>query len=78
MMVMGEKTMVRLRVLPAARGEWRVEDPVCVQGICATPGEAERLAEQLAQEAGGGEVALYDAYLRLRSVKRLTAPPRHG
>ena len=72
-MASGETTMLRLRVLPAARGGWRVEDPVCVQGVCSTPAEAEALAEQLARDAGGGEVTLYDAYLRLRAVKRLTS-----
>jgi hypothetical protein len=76
-MVTGEAMKVRLRVLPGPRGGWRVEDPVSVQAVCGTPGEAEALAEQLAERAGGGEVALYDAYLRLRAVKRLSSPA-HG
>lgn len=79
-MATSETTMLRLRVLPGPRGRWRVEGPACVQGVCSTPGEAEALADQLAEEAGGGEVALYDAYLRLRAVKRLASRTRgpHG
>jgi hypothetical protein len=42
--------------------------------MCATPAEAEQLAERLLRELGGGQVLVYDAYLRLRTVKRL--PPQ--
>ena len=44
------------------------------RGLCATFAEAELLAEELLRDAGGGELLLYDAYQRLRTVKRL--PPR--
>ncbi len=79
-MMTRETPMLRLRVLPGPRGGWRVEGSTCVQSVCSTPGEAEALADQLAEEAGGGEVALYDAYLRLRTVKRLASHTRlaHG
>lgn len=63
-----------LRVRPANRGAWRVEDEVGTRGLCATFAEAELLAEELLRDAGGGELLLYDAYQRLRTVKRL--PPR--
>lgn len=61
----------QLRVRPASRGAWRVEDPGHVHALCPTIGEAEALAERLVQDEGGGEVLIYDAYLRLRTVKRL-------
>jgi hypothetical protein len=35
--------------------------------------EAELLAEQLVRDLGGGQIIVYDAYLRLRTVKRLPA-----
>lgn len=63
-----------LRVRPANRGAWRVEDEVGTRGLCATFAEAELLAEQLLRDLGGGELLLYDAYQRLRTVKRL--PPQ--
>lgn len=62
-----------LRVLPASRGAWRVEDQAGMRASCATLAEAEALAERLLREKGGGEMLVYDAYLRLRAVKRLTA-----
>jgi len=62
-----------LRVRPATRGAWRVEDEVGTRGRCATFAEAELLAEQLLRELGGGQILVYDAYQRLRTVKRL--PP---
>jgi hypothetical protein len=62
-----------LRVLPATRGAWRVEDPAGTRAQCATLAEAEALAEQLLRELGGGQMLVYDAYLRLRAVKRLDA-----
>lgn len=60
-----------LRVLPASRGAWRVEDQSGIQARCATLAEAEAAAEQLLRDVGGGEMLVYDAYLRLRAVKRL-------
>lgn len=63
-----------LRVLPASRGAWRVQDDGGTRGVCSTPAEAELLAEQLLRELGGGQILVYDAYLRLRTVKRL--PPQ--
>ena len=62
-----------LRVRPANRGAWRVEDEAGTRGMCATPAEAEHLAEELLHKLGGGQILVYDAYLRLRTVKRL--PP---
>lgn len=44
-----------------------------MRASCATLAEAEALAERLLREKGGGEMLVYDAYLRLRAVKRLTA-----
>jgi len=64
---------VSLRVLPGRRGAWRVEDAAGIRGHCATRTEAERLAEQLLHDLGGGQILIYDAYLRLRTVKRLPA-----
>ena len=61
-----------LRVLPASRGAWRVEDESGIRARCATLTEAEALAEQLLRKLGGGQMLVYDAYLRLRAVKRLT------
>jgi hypothetical protein len=58
-------------VLPARRGGWRVESPRGTQAVCETPREAEAVAERLVHEAGGGEILVYDAYLRLRLSKRL-------
>ena len=63
-----------LRVRPASRGAWRVEDEVGARGQCATFPEAEQLAEQLLHDLGGGQILVYDAYQRLRTVKRL--PPQ--
>lgn len=60
-----------LRVLPARRGAWRVEDEAGMRASCATLAEAEALAERLLRELGGGQMMVYDAYLRLRAVKRL-------
>jgi Uncharacterized protein conserved in bacteria (DUF2188) len=65
--------MTSLRVLPARRGAWRVEDEGGTRASCATLAEAEALAEQLLREMGGGQMLVYDAYLRLRAVKRLAA-----
>jgi hypothetical protein len=65
--------MVSLRVLPASRGSWRVEDQGGTRASCATLAEAEALAERLLRELGGGQMMVYDAYLRLRAVKRLAA-----
>jgi hypothetical protein len=65
-----------LRVRPGNRGAWRVEDEVGTQGQCATFAEAERLAQQLLRDLGGGQILVYDAYQRLRTVKRL--PPQSG
>ena len=62
-----------LRVLPARRGAWRVEDAAGIREQCATCTEAELLAEKLLRDLGGGQILIYDAYLRLRTVKRLTA-----
>jgi hypothetical protein len=62
-----------LRVLPARRGAWRVEDAGGTRGQCATCTEAELLAERLVRDLGGGQILIYDAYLRLRTVKRLPA-----
>lgn len=62
-----------LRVLPGRRGTWRIEDQGGVRASCATLAEAETLAEQLLHELGGGQMLVYDAYLRLRAVKRLSA-----
>lgn len=62
-----------LRVQPARRGAWRVEDQGGVRATCATLAEAEAVAEQLLHELGGGQMLVYDAYLRLRAVKRLSA-----
>ncbi len=62
-----------LRVLPARRGAWRVEDAGGIRGHCATCAEAELLAERLLRDLGGGQILIYDAYLRLRTVKRLPA-----
>ncbi len=63
--------MASLRVLPARRGAWRVEDEAGTRASCATLAEAEALAERLLRELGGGQMLVYDAYLRLRAVKRL-------
>jgi hypothetical protein len=63
-----------LRVRPASRGAWRVEDEVGTRGLCSTFAEAELLAQELLHELGGGQILVYDAYLRLRTVKRL--PPQ--
>lgn len=63
--------MVSLRVLPAGRGSWRVEDQGGTGVSCATLAEAQAVAEGLLRERGGGEMMVYDAYLRLRAVKRL-------
>jgi hypothetical protein len=60
-----------LRVLPARRGAWRVEDQGGTRAQCATLAEAEALAEKLLRDLGGGQMLVYDAYLRLRAVKRL-------
>jgi hypothetical protein len=62
-----------LRVRPASRGAWRVEDEAGTRGLSPTFAEAELLAEQLLRDLGGGQILVYDAYLRLRTVKRL--PP---
>ncbi len=62
-----------LRVLPGRRGAWRVEDQGGVRASCATLAEAEAIAEGLLYELGGGQMMVYDAYLRLRAVKRLSA-----
>jgi hypothetical protein len=62
-----------LRVLPGSRGAWRVEDAGGTRGLCATCSEAELLAERLLLDLGGGQILIYDAYLRLRTVKRLPA-----
>ncbi|MBV9466297.1 MAG: DUF2188 domain-containing protein [Solirubrobacterales bacterium] len=64
--------MTSLRVLPARRGSWRVEDQGGMRASCATLAEAEALAERLLRELGGGQMLVYDAYLRLRAVKRLS------
>jgi hypothetical protein len=66
-------TGASLRVLPGRRGAWRVEDAAGIRGQTATCTEAERLAEQLLHDLGGGQILIYDAYLRLRTVKRLPA-----
>jgi hypothetical protein len=63
---------VQLRVLPARRGGWRVEDDSCVRAACDTLGEAERVGERLLHDAGDGQMLVYDAYLRLRTVKRVS------
>jgi hypothetical protein len=60
-----------LRVVPASRGAWRVEDASSLRELCATRAEAEVLAERLLRELGGGQLLVYDAYQRLRTVKRL-------
>ena len=62
-----------LRVLPASRGSWRVEDQGSMRTSCATLAEAEALAERLLRDLGGGQMMVYDAYLRLRAVKRVAA-----
>jgi hypothetical protein len=63
-----------LRVRPASRGAWRVEDETGTRGLSPTFTEAELLAERLLRDLGGGQILVYDAYLRLRTVKRL--PPQ--
>ena len=68
--VRGART-TRLRVLPAPRGGWRVESVTGTQALCTTPAEAEAVATRLVHAAGGGEILVYDAYLRLRTSKRL-------
>lgn len=60
-----------LRVMPDRRGAWRIEDHAGTRALCATLPEAEALAAQLLRDVGGGQVQVYDAYLRLRTVKRL-------
>lgn len=64
----------QLRVVPGARGQWRIEDESSVRARCGTFAEAEALAMRLGAEAGG-EVLVYDAYRRLHAVKR---PPGMG
>lgn len=64
--------MASLRVLPGRRGAWRVEDEGGVRASCATLPEAEAIAGQLLHELGGGQMLVYDAYLRLRAVKRMS------
>jgi hypothetical protein len=63
-----------LRVRPGTRGAWRVEDEAGTRGRCATFAEAELLAEEILHDLGGGQILVYDAYQRLRTVKRL--PPK--
>jgi hypothetical protein len=63
-----------LRVRPGTRGAWRVEDDAGTRGRCATFAEAELLAEEILHDLGGGQILVYDAYQRLRTVKRL--PPK--
>jgi Uncharacterized protein conserved in bacteria (DUF2188) len=63
---MARMPVERLRVLPAHRGGWRVESARGTQAVCETPREAEAVAERLVHEAGGGEILVFDAYLRLR------------
>ena len=65
-------TTLQLRVMPTRRGGWRVEDGSSVRALCDTPTEAERLAERLLDDAGAGQVLVYDAYLRLRTVRRVS------
>jgi hypothetical protein len=60
-----------LRVLPASRGAWRVDDDGGTRRLCGTLSEAELVAERLLRELGGGQMLVYDAYLRLRNVRRL-------
>ena len=62
-----------LRVLPASRGAWRVEDQSGIRARCGTLAEAEACAEQLLRDAGGGQMLVYDSYLRLRAAKSLRA-----
>jgi len=69
----GTRTRRELRVVPGARGQWRIEDGGCVRARCGSFREAEELAMRLGREAGG-EVLVYDAYRRLHAVRRL---PRH-
>jgi len=63
--------IVSLRVLPASRGAWRVEDQAGTRASCATLADAEALAERLLRDLGGGQMMVYDAYLRLRAVTRV-------
>jgi hypothetical protein len=70
-MIAPTDTAVQLRVRPARRGGWRVEDGSAVRACCDTVGEAERLAEQFLHDAGAGQMLVYDAYLRLRTVRRV-------
>jgi hypothetical protein len=63
-----------LRVRPGTRGAWRVDDEAGTRGRCATFAEAELLAEEILRDLGGGQILVYDAYQRLRTVKRL--PPK--
>jgi hypothetical protein len=68
----------QVRVVPGVRGGWRVEDPAGVKATCGSLRDAEGQAERLLQDAGGGELFVYDAYLRVRAVKRLGARPITG
>jgi hypothetical protein len=43
-----------------------------VRAVCDTLGEAERKGERLLHDAGAGQMLVYDAYLRLRTVKRVS------
>jgi len=65
----------QVRVLPGVRGGWRVEDIGGGRTLCKTMSDAEREAERLLRAAGGGEMCIYDAYLRVRAVKRLDREP---
>jgi hypothetical protein len=61
----------RFRVRPAPRGRWRVEDAAGIRATCPSLLDAERAAERLVRERGGGELFVYDAYHRVHAVRRL-------
>jgi hypothetical protein len=71
-MIASTHKTLQLRVLPARRGGWRVEDGSCVRAACDTLSEAERIGERLLHDAGSGQMLVYDAYLRRRTVKRVS------
>jgi hypothetical protein len=62
---------VQVRVIPGVRGKWRVADSHGNQVTYATLPEATAFAERLLNEVGSGELLIYDASMRLHTVKRL-------
>jgi len=68
----------QLRVVPGGRGGWRVEGIAGEHALCTTITEAEREAERLLRAAGGGEMCVYDAYLRVRRGEAARSRPTHS